>query len=175
MTARLSSLRQLLLDGRAAAVVPRTQSRCCVYDACKDLGNPLVTIHTYCLWRGSTTSGLVFALRLFHFPITTIYKRITGSYFPHMALPRFPDDHFVLVFAEDFRFYKADAEVPSGSAPFPYQSRGLPRRVLLINKARAPLILSPVVNPTRQSCGRRPSDQEGSNGSTSSSTFLLFG
>lgn len=58
---------------------------------------------------------------------------------------------------------------------FSNQSRGLPRRVLLMSKAGAALSLSPLLNPTRPSSGRTQLDHEGSNECTTSSTFLLFG
>ena len=40
-----------------------------------------------------------------------------------MSLPCFPDDQLFLVFEEDFRFYKADAELPSASAAFQPEPR----------------------------------------------------
>ena len=40
-----------------------------------------------------------------------------------MALPCFPYDQLFLVVEEDFRFYRADAELPSASAPFQPEPR----------------------------------------------------
>ena len=40
-----------------------------------------------------------------------------------MSLPCFPDDQLFLVFEEDFRFYKADAELPIASAVFQPEPR----------------------------------------------------
>ena len=91
-----------------------------------------------------------------------------------MSLPCFPDDQLFLVSEEDFRFYKADAELPSASAAFQPQPR-----TTAANSSHeqaggsAERVASGEPNSSQfweETVGPR-----GGNESTSSSTFLLFG